>query len=162
MAFEGYADEWFGMGDSFDTESLSINNNNPLHLEFQTTGADGLNYFLDAVDLANLAQEKTGPGIKPDVIEKYCVPNSVNFASVDGLVFSAVDTFILLQIRIAKTHDIEPTGVKRLYNALLDIIKYIEIVFVISDVVIHEYSKTKSVPKASAIKPKAKDSTISQ
>ena len=154
--------EWLRMGDSFIADRLHIKDNDSLLLEFQTYGSKKLNYFHNAHHLARVVRVRNGHGIDKGVIGKYFIPINANFESADGLVFSASDTLILLQITIAKTHSMGTDGLKQLCDALPATIKNIHIVFVIPDNLLHQYLIAQTVPQASAVRPQKTDLTISQ
>ncbi|RPA98229.1 hypothetical protein L873DRAFT_1828618 [Choiromyces venosus 120613-1] len=158
--FEGYSYDWFGKGRSFEADKLPVKNNT--HLTFMTNRSKSSNYFTNANDLVKQVRVKGGQGIEQDPIGKYFLPYNTNFESVDGLVFSALDTLILLQITIANSHPIKIRGMKNLYESLPATIKNINIVFVILVHRISEYSSAQSVPEARDVKPGATDLTINQ
>ncbi|RPA90258.1 hypothetical protein L873DRAFT_1879937 [Choiromyces venosus 120613-1] len=159
--FEGYAHDWFRKGRSFEADKLPVKNDNP-HLTFTTNRSESLNYFMDAKDLARKVQVMGGQGIEQDAIGKYFLPYNTNFESVDRLVFSALNILILLQITITKSHPVKLYQVKSLYQSLLDTIKNIQMVFVIPEDHISEYSRAQSVPEAVDVKPGARDLKINQ
>ena len=117
--FEAYAHDWFRKGGSFVAHQLPIKDNKTPPLEFETYRSGSLSHFTDAKNLATPFRVKGGRGIEEDAAGKYFLPYNANFESVDGLVFSALDTLILLQITFAKSHDIKPGGVKRLCGPLI-------------------------------------------
>ena len=160
--FEAYAHDWFRKGGSFEAHQLPIKDNKTPPLEFATHRSESLNYFTDAKNLATQVRLKGGRGIEEDAVGKYFLPYNANFESVDGLVFSASETLILLQITVAKSHDIKPGGVKRLCESLPATIKNIHIVFVIPEDRINEYACTQKVPKATDVKSGATGLTITQ
>ncbi|RPB03463.1 hypothetical protein L873DRAFT_1860351 [Choiromyces venosus 120613-1] len=160
--FEGYTHDWFGKGGSFEADELLIKDNNTPPLKFKTNESKSLNYFMDANNLATQVRVEGGQGVEQDAIGKYFLPYNANFESVDGLVFSDLDTLILLQITIAKSHDIKLCRVKKLCKSLPATIKNIHIVFIIPEDYISEYLSIQSVPEASDVKPRATDLTINQ
>ncbi|PUU81807.1 hypothetical protein B9Z19DRAFT_970635 [Tuber borchii] len=160
--FEGYAHEWLCKGGSFIANKLPIGDHQTSCLEFLTSSSTGLSYFRNTKDLALKVHKQNGHGIEEDVIGKYFVPENANFESVDGLVFTALDTVILFQITIAKSHNIKFNGLKRIWDSIPLTIKNIQIVFVIPDNLIRNYAKLQNVPEASDIRPKASHFTISQ
>ncbi|KAG0640763.1 hypothetical protein HOY80DRAFT_1021683 [Tuber brumale] len=129
--FEAYAHDWLRNGGSFEADALPIEDHNTSPLEFTIFQSESLNYFTDANNLATQVRVEGSRGIEPEVIGKYFLPYNANFESVDGLVFSALDTLILLQITMAKSHDIKLRGLQKLCQSLPDTIKNIQIVFVI-------------------------------
>ncbi|RPA98318.1 hypothetical protein L873DRAFT_1914729 [Choiromyces venosus 120613-1] len=159
--FEGYAHDWFGKGRSFEADKLPVKNNNT-HLTFTTNRSKSFNYFTNTDDLAKQVRVKGGQGIERDAIGKYFLPYNTNFESVDELVFSALDTLILLQIIIANSHPIRLHGVKSLYESLPATIKNIHIVFVIPQDHISKYVSAQSAPEAGDVKPGATDLMINQ
>jgi len=160
--FEAYAHDWFRKGGSFEALALPIKDNETQPLKFTTYRSQSLNYFTDAKSLATLVRVKGDQRIKEDVVGKYFLPYNANFESVDGLVFSALDTLILLQITIAKSHHIKPGGVQRLCPSLPASIKNIHIIFVIPEDCMSKYLGVQRVPKARDVKPESKDLTIAQ
>ncbi|KAG0126292.1 hypothetical protein HOY82DRAFT_581112 [Tuber indicum] len=160
--FEAYAHDWFQKGGYFEAHELRIKDNKAPPLKFETYGSESLNYFTNGNNLAAQVRVKGGQGIEQDVVGKYFLPYNANFESVDGLVFNALDTLILFQITIAKSHDIKLGGVKKLYESLPATIKNIHIVFVIPEDRKSEYSRAQSAPEAGDVKPKPKDLTITQ
>ncbi|KAG0127480.1 hypothetical protein HOY82DRAFT_541919 [Tuber indicum] len=160
--FEAYAHNWSQSGGSFEADQLPIEDNNTPPLKFKIYRSESLNCFPDAKNLATLVRVEGGLGIERDVIRKYFFPFATNFELVDGLVFSGLDTLILLQITIAKSHDIKLCGVKQLCESIPATIKNIYLVFVILEDCTSEYSHTQSVPEAGDVKPGAADLTINQ
>ncbi|RPA91002.1 hypothetical protein L873DRAFT_1831533 [Choiromyces venosus 120613-1] len=159
--FEGYAHDWFRKGGSFEADKLPVKNNNT-HLTFMTNQSKSFNYFTNANELVKQVQVKGGQRIERDARGKYFLPYNTNFESVDGLVFSAFNTLILLQITITNSHPIKIRVVKNLYKSLPATIKNINIVFVIPEDRISEYSSARSAPEAGDVKPGAMDLTINQ
>jgi len=159
--FEGYVHDWMAMGGSFDADPLPIEENNTV-LNFQTDGSESLHYFKDANDLARQVRKENGHGIERDTIGKYFLPHNANFQSIDGLVFTDLDTLIVLQITLAKSHDIKAYGLKKLCDALPATIKKLNIVFVIPEDRISQYTRVQNVPAAADIRPNAIDLTIKQ
>ncbi|KAG0137545.1 hypothetical protein HOY82DRAFT_575992 [Tuber indicum] len=138
--FEAYAHDWFGAGGTFEADQLLLKDNAP-HLKFQIYRSESQNYFMDANNLATLVPVE-------DMIGKYFLPYAVNFESVDGLGFGGLDTLILFQTTIAKSHNIKLHGVQTLCESLPATIKNINLVFVIPRDRLSEYSHTQSVPEA--------------
>ncbi|KAG0633397.1 hypothetical protein HOY80DRAFT_896565 [Tuber brumale] len=159
--FEAYAHDWFRKGGSFEAYELPIKDNTP-PLKFETYRSESRNYFTNGNNLAAQVRVKGGRGIEQDAVGKYFLPYNANFESVDGLVFGALDTLILLQITIAKSHDIKLGGVKKLCESLPATIKNIHIVFVIPEDRKNEYSRAQSAPAARDVRLKATDLTINQ
>jgi len=159
--FEGYVHDWMAMGGSFDADPLPIEENNTV-FNFQIDGSESLHYFKDANDLAQQVRVKNGHGIERDTIGKYFLPHNANFQSVDGLLFTDLDTLIVLQITLAKSHDIKAYGLKKLCDSLPATIKKLNIVFVIPENRISQYTRVQNVPEASGIRPNAIDLTIKQ
>ncbi|RPA95799.1 hypothetical protein L873DRAFT_1929528 [Choiromyces venosus 120613-1] len=152
--FEGYAHDWFGKGRSFEADKLPVKNNNT-HLKFRTCRSKSRNYFTDANNLATQVRVE-------DAIRKYFLPYNTNFELVDGLVFSALNTLILLQITITNSHPVKLRAVKSLYQSLPPTIENIHIVFIILEDHISQYSRAQSVPEAGDVKPGATGLTINQ
>ncbi|CUS10112.1 unnamed protein product [Tuber aestivum] len=159
--FEAFAHDWFRNARTFEAVRLPIEDHNTPLLEFTTSRSESSNHFMDAKNLATQIRVEGGQDIEHEVIGKYCLPYNANFESVNGLVFSALDTLILLQITISKSHDIKAGGVKKLCE-LLPTIKNIHIVFIIPEDCENEYSRAQSIPKARDVKPKAKGLRINQ
>ncbi|KAG0640759.1 hypothetical protein HOY80DRAFT_1040840 [Tuber brumale] len=128
----------FRNGRTFEADKLLIENYNTPPLEFTTSQSKSFNRFTDAKNLATQIQVK-----------------------VDGLVFSALDKLILLQITIAKSHDIKPSAVKKLYESL-PTINNIHIVFVIPEDYKGEYLQAQSILEARNVKQNASSLEINQ
>jgi len=67
-----------------------------------------------------------GPSIKSPISGKCFIPNKSSFEFVDGLVSSALDSIIVLQIIIAKSHPVKLAGIKPLSDSLPLMIKNTE------------------------------------
>ncbi|RPA89012.1 hypothetical protein L873DRAFT_1832110 [Choiromyces venosus 120613-1] len=146
---------WFFEGYAHDCQKNT-------HLTFTTNWSKSFNYFTNADDLVKQVRVKGGQGIERDAIGKYFLPYNTNFELVDGLMFSALDTLMLLQITIANSHPIKIRGLKNLYESLPATIKNINIVSIILEDRISEYSTAQSAPEAGDVKPGATDLTINQ
>ncbi|KAG0127479.1 hypothetical protein HOY82DRAFT_613447 [Tuber indicum] len=118
-----------------------------------------LRYFELYKQIARQKSVRTAAGW---IFELHFFPFATNFESVDGLVFGGLDTLILFQITIAKSHDIKLRGVKQLCESIPATIKNIYLVFVIPEDCTSEYPRTQSVPEAGDVKPGAADLTINQ
>lgn len=104
--FEVYVHNWFRNSGSFAADPLPIGDHYTTPLRFKTCWSKSLNYFTNASSLATQVRVQSGHGIEKDAIGRYFLPYNGNFELVDGLVFTTPDTLILLQITIAKSHDI--------------------------------------------------------
>ncbi|RPA92478.1 hypothetical protein L873DRAFT_1861613 [Choiromyces venosus 120613-1] len=145
-------------------ESISMRNDNAYNRDLKTY-LGHVDREIDTFILQGsylMVQVEGGQGIEQDGIGKYFLPFNTNFELVDGLVFSALDTLILLQITITNSHPIKLRGVKNLYESLLTTIKNIHIVFIILEDCISKYSSTQSGPEAGDVKPGVTDLTINQ
>jgi len=135
---------------------------NYTELNFETYGAKPLHYFNNTKDLSQQVPVKNGQGIEREAIGKYFLPHNTNFESIDGLVFTALDTLILFQITIAKKHNSKAYGLRKLCAILPVTIKNMNIVFVIPEDRIKQYTKVQNVPEAIDVRPNAMDLTINQ
>ncbi|KAG0634760.1 hypothetical protein HOY80DRAFT_894333, partial [Tuber brumale] len=131
--------DWLRKGGSFEANELQIKDHNTLPFKFKIYWSKSYNYFRLANDLARQVRVKDGQGIEQNVIEIYFLPDNTNFKSVDRLVLSTFNTLILLQITVAKSHNIKVHGIKNLYQSSPTTIKNIYTVFIIPEDCISEY-----------------------
>ncbi|CUS13779.1 unnamed protein product, partial [Tuber aestivum] len=153
--FEGYVHDWFLQGGTFDADEIPIIDSMAPPLEFNTTKAKSgaPNYFTTPGNLADQVREIGGRGINPAVVQRYFLPHSQNYPSVDGLIFRDVKTLLLLQITLAQQHEIKSPGVAKLLKALPKTIKNVYFVFVVPEDRAEDYSKAQPVPGSGTINP---------
>lgn len=82
---------------------------------------------------------------------KYFQPYGKTQEWFDGLVFSKVDTLILLQYTMAERHEIKPHGVQSLLQALPTTIKCICIVFVVPNDRADNCANAQKVPDTNSL-----------
>jgi len=145
----------------FKAHELPIKDNNT-ELNLETCGSETWNYFKDAKDISQQVPVENGQVIAREAIGKYFLPHNANFELIHGLVFTALDTLILLQIMIAKQSKIKAYGLRKLCEALPVMIKNINIVFLIPQDRIKQHTKAQNVPEAIDVRPDAIALTINQ
>ncbi|KAG0639417.1 hypothetical protein HOY80DRAFT_1074068 [Tuber brumale] len=162
--FEAYAHAWFRQGGTFCMDKLPIADNESPTFEFSTEQSESplLHYFTTADDLCS---QVCGPGssrILPSAIAQYFLPYCCNYESLDGLVFSSMETLVLLQITMARSHEIKEDGMRGLLRSLPASIHNVQVVFVISEDRIRDYTKCQKIPDASSLNLGPRSFKISQ
>ncbi|RPA94839.1 hypothetical protein L873DRAFT_1746270 [Choiromyces venosus 120613-1] len=153
--FEGYVHDWFLQGGTFNADEIPIIDSTVPQFEFNTTKAESgtPNYFTTPGNLADQVRAIGGRGINPAVVQRYFLPYSRNYPSVDGLLLSDVKTLLLLQITLAQRHEIKSPGVAELLKSLPKTIKNVYFVFVVPEDRAEDYSRAQPVPDSGTISP---------
>ena len=161
--FESYVHNWFGLGGAFTAIEIASANPNqpPFHFETMRSKSCTLDRFTDAKDLC-LQVKAIGSGLEPAIINKYFIPVSRTYEAIDALVFSDLNTIVLLQITIAKQHSIKGHGIKTLLKELPKTITRVHVVFVVPENCESEYSRAQNIPDAAAITPRGSCLSIKQ
>jgi len=151
--FEGYVHDWFQQGGTFEADEFPIVHNHTRQFVFRTVKAKSSspNFFTTATDLANLVKAISGTGINRSILKTYFLPYSCNYPSVDGLLFSDMQTLVLLQMTMAQHHEIKSPGVAQLLLALPRMIRNVYFVFVVPEDRAEDYSRAQPVPDQASL-----------
>jgi hypothetical protein len=162
--FEGYVHDWLLRGGTFEADQMPVLDSTVATLQFHSTKSESgqPRYFTTGGNLSEQVQGLGGRGINPAVVHHYFLPYSRNYPSVDGLMFSDVETLLLFQITLAKKHEIKPLGVAQLLKCLPKTIMNIDFVFVVPEDRADDYSKAQRIPDSASVSPSGKKLNLRQ